>query len=202
MEIYLVRHAETEWNKEERLQGWSDSPLSDYGRQTAKKLAHKLESIPFNMAYSSDLGRARESVEILVGQRHIPIEYTKDLRELCLGPWEGKTFQEVKIQEPEKMKRYFESPQLHELEGYENYHDLQKRIKSFLGRLKESSYQHVLIVGHGVSVQCIINEILQIDLKDFWSRPLVRGMDITKIQLDNSVFKLISRAKQIEGKSY
>lgn len=202
MEIYLIRHAETEWNIEERLQGWSDSPLSQRGRRMALEMGKRLEKIDFDMVYSSDLGRARESTQLILGQRDLPRIYTSDLRELALGPWEGRLFEEVKRDYPREMDIYFHQPQLHKLPHCEDYYDLDKRIRSFLKRLISRDQQRVLVVGHGVSVQAILNLVEGIGLEEFWKRPLVRGMDLSLLSYEQGKFQIIERARDIEGKSY
>lgn len=204
MEIYLIRHAETEWNIEERLQGWSDSPLSHRGRVMAQEMGDRLRDLEFDMAYSSDLGRARESIGLLLKDRQVPIQYTDRLRELGLGPWEGKKFQEVKEAYPREMGIYFKKPLEHHLPNCENYRDLDRRIGSFLEELKEGAktYRRVLVVGHGVSVQAILNRVEGIPLEDFWKKPLVRGMEVSRLYYGQEGFQIMERARDIEGKSY
>lgn len=202
MEIYLIRHAETVWNIEERLQGWSDSPLSEKGRKMSEAMSIKLRDISFDKVYSSDLGRAKESVKLLVGNRNISIEYRKELRELALGKWEGLTFQEVKNRYPEEMEIYFNRPDLHKMENCEDYFDLQRRIRFFLKEISKIDQERILIVAHGVSVQAILNEIEGVNLQDFWGKPLVSGMDISQISYGPLGYSIVKRAKQIEGKSY
>ncbi|MDO5301919.1 MAG: histidine phosphatase family protein [Tissierellia bacterium] len=202
MEIYLLRHAQTAWNLESRLQGWSDSPLTEEGRRKAEEMARRLKDLKFDWAYSSDLGRARASLAPFLVGRELPVSYTSDLRELSLGPWEGRLYEEVCQREPEKFRIYFNDPAAHRVEGAETYGDLQLRIRRFLGQLKESSHQRVLIMAHGVSVQGILNEIQGKELASFWEEPLVEGMEITLLEYENGVFSLKKRAQPLKGPSY
>jgi broad specificity phosphatase PhoE len=89
--LLLVRHGETDWNADGRLQGQTDRPLSDFGRSQAQRLAGELESEEIEGIYSSDLSRARETAEI-VGQRlGLPVALDPELREKDWGTWEGLT---------------------------------------------------------------------------------------------------------------
>ena len=88
MEIYMIRHGETQWNKEKRLQGRVDIPLNEYGIQLAGITAHALQSIPFSRIYTSPLSRARETARILAGNR--PVELIEDNRLLEMGFGEGE----------------------------------------------------------------------------------------------------------------
>jgi 2,3-bisphosphoglycerate-dependent phosphoglycerate mutase len=89
--LLLVRHGETDWNAEGRLQGQTDRPLSDYGRRQAQRLAGELESEELVAIYSSDLARARETAEIVGERLGLPVELEPDLREKDWGTWEGLT---------------------------------------------------------------------------------------------------------------
>jgi len=89
--LLLVRHGETDWNAEGRLQGHTDRPLSDFGRRQARQLAEALEGEELEAIYSSDLARARETAEIVGERLGLPVELDPDLREKDWGTWEGLT---------------------------------------------------------------------------------------------------------------
>jgi broad specificity phosphatase PhoE len=87
--LLLVRHGETDWNAEGRLQGHTDRPLSDYGRRQARRLAEELEGEELEAIYSSDLARAHETAEIVGERLGLPVALEPDLREKDWGTWEG-----------------------------------------------------------------------------------------------------------------
>lgn len=87
--IYVFRHGETDWNKQKRIQGHSNIPLNQTGREQAQELRKKIEKIPFDIIYSSDLVRASETAEIAIKGREIEIKTTVALRETSLGEAEG-----------------------------------------------------------------------------------------------------------------
>jgi len=89
--LLLVRHGETDWNAEGRLQGHTDTPLNDYGRRQARALADELAGAPIDAVYTSDLARARETAEILGGRLGLPVALDPELREKNWGSWEGLT---------------------------------------------------------------------------------------------------------------
>ena len=90
-ELLLVRHGETDWNAEGRLQGHTDRPLNEYGRRQARRLADELAGEELAAIYSSDLLRARETAEILGERLGLPVVLEPELREKNWGNWEGLT---------------------------------------------------------------------------------------------------------------
>jgi broad specificity phosphatase PhoE len=95
--IYLVRHGETEWNQDKRIQGQTDIPLNERGRKQAEALAERLASVPLERIYTSDLGRTCETTRAIAGRqpRNVPVVSTPELRECDYGRWEGLTRVEV-----------------------------------------------------------------------------------------------------------
>jgi broad specificity phosphatase PhoE len=89
--LLLVRHGETDWNAEGRLQGHTDRPLNDFGRRQAAALAERLADDGVDAVYASDLARARETAEILADRLGLPVVTDPDLRERNWGNWEGLT---------------------------------------------------------------------------------------------------------------
>ncbi len=89
--LLLVRHGETDWNADGRLQGHTDRPLSDYGRWQARRLAEELADEELDAIYASDLARARETAEIVAEPLGLPVVLDPDLREKNWGNWEGLT---------------------------------------------------------------------------------------------------------------
>jgi broad specificity phosphatase PhoE len=90
-ELLLVRHGETDWNAEGRLQGHTDRPLNDVGRRQAAALAERLAGDGITAVYASDLSRARETAAILAARLELPVVLDPDLRERDWGNWEGLT---------------------------------------------------------------------------------------------------------------
>ena len=137
--LLLVRHGETDWNADGRLQGHTDRPLSDYGRRQARKLAAELEDEELEAIYSSDLARARETAEIVGERLGLPVVLDPDLREKDWGTWEGLT-----AVERDRVEFVGETTEAH-----------QERM---LGALRRISELHpgdgrVLVVTHGGSMR-------------------------------------------------
>lgn len=89
-QLYLVRHGETVWNTQKIIQGWHDSPLTKKGLEQAKQTAQKLRKIKFDQVFSSDLLRAQRTAEIIAADHDLAVKTSKMLREVAMGPFEGK----------------------------------------------------------------------------------------------------------------
>jgi broad specificity phosphatase PhoE len=137
--LLLVRHGETDWNAEGRLQGHTDRPLSDYGRRQARELAGDLENEGLVAIYSSDLARARETAEIVGERLGLPVALDPDLREKDWGTWEG-----LNAGERDRVEFVGESTEAH-----------QERMLRALRRIAERhpGAGRVLVVTHGGSMR-------------------------------------------------
>jgi broad specificity phosphatase PhoE len=144
--LLLVRHGETDWNADGRLQGQTDRPLSDFGRRQAHKLAEELADEPLEAIYSSDLVRARETAEIVEGRLGLPVTIDAGLRERDWGSWEGLT-----AVERDRVEFVGESTEEH-----------QERILRALRRIAEHhpGAGSVLVVTHGGSMRRVQTAVL------------------------------------------
>lgn len=104
--VYLIRHGETEWNRQLRFQGHQDSPLTKTGKRQANALGRRMREINFDDLYTSDLGRARHTAEIIAGFSGHGIRLDARLRERNYGVLEGLTEKETNARFPEVLSRF------------------------------------------------------------------------------------------------
>jgi len=167
-----MRHGKTDWNEIHKLQGRTDIPLNEEGKNMADLAKAQRDEIEFDVCYCSPLIRARETAEIVLRDRKIPIIVDERLIEMSFGIYEGveNSFKDPKnpvnviFKNPEEYKEAFE--------GAESFEDLFARTGSFLKEVVEPDLaegKHVLIVGHGAMNCSIICQVNQLPIKDFWS---------------------------------
>jgi broad specificity phosphatase PhoE len=151
--LLLVRHGETDWNRDGRWQGQSDTPLNDLGRRQARELAEQLDGV--DVVYSSDLARARETAEILAERPGLEIRLDPRLRERGFGAWEGLTSAEIESDFTEAHSRW-KAGEGSGADDAEPFEAFGQRVGSFL---QEVLHRHpgetVLVVGHGGSIRVI-----------------------------------------------
>ena len=150
--IVLVRHGETEWNRTRRVQGHTDIPLNDEGRRQARALAEELHGEQVDAVYASDLGRARETAEILAEARGADVIALPALREKHFGTWEGLTDTEVHARFPEAANGSWGDGETTE--------ELTERV---VAAVKAIAAAHagglVLVVTHGGPLRAILRHV-------------------------------------------
>ena len=114
MKLYLIRHGETDYNKMKRNQGQIDIPLNEYGRELAEKTREGLAEVPFDLCLCSPLSRARETAEIILEGRDIPIITDERLIEISFGRYEGRCWNPDTWDEemPRDLQCFFTEPGL------------------------------------------------------------------------------------------
>ena len=167
---FLVRHGETDWNKEARAQGQMDTPLNADGRAQAERIASRLESETFAAAYSSDLSRVVETARPIMRGRDVPIAYAKELREKHFGDWEGMTCDEIRAKHPDGFSRMFsDDSDFAAPGGGETDRDLCARAASFAERTRAAHPDDdLLIVAHGGSLRALIASLIGIPPHRMW----------------------------------
>ena len=166
-EIYLIRHGETDWNRDGICMGQLDIPLNERGRRQAERTAERLASERLDRLYSSDLSRALETAQIIARrQPHSPeIRIRKDLRELHYGHWQGYRREEVELRFAEAFREgdpHRVDPLSFQPQGGESVRQLYERaVRAFREILKESEGRSVAVVAHGGVIRHIVNYVLQ-----------------------------------------
>lgn len=199
MKLILVRHGETDWNKESRYQGQTDLELNETGKRQVEMLRNRLADTPIDLVYVSDLKRAMVSAQIITRGRDIVMVSRQELREINFGEFEGKTFEEIEAIYPDWVPTYFDFTS-YQGEGLEQ---VAARIKTFLSELagRNSSKQTVLVVGHGGSLRVMLCILLGIDVSKWWQISL-DTVSVTTIEGDagEAVLRKLNDTCHLEGK--
>jgi len=152
--LLLVRHGETDWNRDGRWQGGSDTRLNDVGREQARALAEQLDGELDFISYS-DLARARETAEIVAAELGLEVRLDPRLRERGFGSWEGLTTIEIEERFADAHRRWLagEGAGADDAEAFE---DFSARVEDFLSDvLRLHPGEEVLVISHGGSIRVI-----------------------------------------------
>jgi len=151
--IYLVRHGQTEFNRERRIQGHADSPLTELGVRQARAVGRLLRDLIGDPCgwriISSPLGRARATAEIVAASLgDLPVEFDDRLREMSWGPHDGRLRSELEAEHPETFGK---TGWAFDADSGESYDDVAARIGGWLNSLPPEPHRRIIAVSHGIS---------------------------------------------------
>lgn len=199
MKLYLVRHGETDWNKAKKVQGHSDIPLNDYGRELARKTAQGLKDVPFAVAYTSPLVRARETAQLILAGRNVPLIEDRRIMELGFGIGEGMQFRgENKDPRSEDFDKFFnDTAHYVPLKDGETILELEERVGDFLKDLYADERwkdKDILIATHGAALAAMLNCFEgQKDISKFWEGGVSRNCAVTIVEVENGSPKILEQ---------
>jgi 2,3-bisphosphoglycerate-dependent phosphoglycerate mutase len=189
--ILLVRHGETEWNAAKRIQGQTNSSLTERGRAQANTLADELDGESIAAVYSSDLDRARETAEILAARLDLPVVLDPALRERNFGSWEGKTVAELEEQWPGAWARWREG---NEGEGdVEDHLALAERVRDAIRRLAAAHPgERILVVAHGGVIRVILTDAAGLSYPEARRQQRsIANCDVSRLGVENGTVRLL-----------
>lgn len=175
LELWIVRHGETEWNVNGRIQGWQDIALTSLGSEQAKQLAIILEGIPFRAIYSSDLKRAYDTAQYLAAHHPLSVIVEPLLRERCFGDGEGM--------ERETMLQKFPR----DIPNAESPNQVSNRAIQFLNIIAHQ-YTHgrILSVSHGGFIRTLLKSV------GYSPVPRIHNTSVTCLRMKNRVWHVHS----------
>jgi len=188
--LILVRHGETEWNKDWRYQGQADLPLNKEGRRQALKLAKRLKEEKISAILSSDLKRAYQTANIIAKSHHLRVKKRTALREINYGVFEGLLLEEVKKRYKTILERWWDDPLSTRIPEGETLKEFKRRVSAVYVETTRrvvstdpagsDPQKTILIVAHGGSLRIIVACALGLKL------PQIR-----RIRFDNAGISII-----------
>jgi probable phosphoglycerate mutase len=191
----LVRHGETQWNRESRFQGIRDIPLNDNGREQGRKAAEFLKDVSLDFAVSSPMLRPKETAEIILQpHQNVTLETDSELIEICHGLWEGKLESEIEAEFPGLLTEWKETPETVQMPEGENLQQVWDRAiaawdKIVAGYADSETPQTGLVVAHDAINKVILCYLLGLKPDNFWN-----------IKQGNGAVSVIDYPQGTEGK--
>ena len=194
MRLYMMRHGETDWNKQHLWQGRTDIPLNEKGRYVAKLTQEGLKDIPFDLAYCSPLCRAKETAQIVLDGRDIPLIEDERIIEMGFGPYEAQDMRQL----DQRMRTFFEHPEQYDVpEGAESFEEVLEREASFLNELcakKEYQDKTILIATHGAALSGLLCLIKKNPISKFWLKNVHKNCGMTIVDVQDGEMKILQEA--------
>ena len=170
--LHLIRHGETAWNAEGRVQGQTDASLNDTGREQASALKHDLSDIPIARVYVSSSVRARDTATLAFGHLSVEFIYLDELREIYLSDWEGQLYSEVELTHSQEVHHFRNAPHQFNYPGAETFLQLQARgLAAVQDIIQQSQGLDVAVVSHGAWIKAVLSHYEGRPLSEFWQPP-------------------------------
>ena len=199
MHLFIVRHGETNANKEGYLQGWSNDPLNENGRILAEITGRNMKGIKFDSCISSPLIRARETAEIILheSENDAPIDFEDRIKEINFGAFERTNIREKKV------TRFFHQPNInYKYPEGESILEVMERTQGFLKELINRDDGKVyLITTHGCALRAMLNYLYD-NPSDFWHGHVPYNCCVNIIKVENGKARLISDDKLFYDPKY
>ncbi|HIV26302.1 MAG TPA: histidine phosphatase family protein [Candidatus Scatomonas pullistercoris] len=194
MRIYVIRHGETSWNVQRKLQGHKGADLDEKGVRLAEITAEALKDVPFAVCYTSPLLRARHTAEILLRGRNIPVIEDPRIQEISFGEWEGLCCAPGRMEMPEeKFQKFYDSPfEFGAPPGGESIRDVCARTADFYQELihnREYRDKTVLVSTHGCACRAFLNNVYE-NRQDFWHGGVPMNCAVNIVDVANGTGRL------------
>ncbi len=180
-ELILIRHGETDYNRDNRFLGHTDIGINETGRKQAKRLKAILSGEEIHEVYCSDLIRCRETAEIIGFEKEI--EFTQNLREMNFGEWEGLMWKELLASHRDEYTRWRDDWINRSIPGGESFHDMSRKVITEIERIKENDGIKA-VVTHGGCIRTVIGHYLMDSLERSWHFQIDNGT-ICRISFNN-----------------
>ena len=186
--IYLIRHGQTEWNVERRMQGRTDSPLTALGLDATKKLAVDFPKV--GKIYCSPIGRTVHTANILFGEQTIVCD--DRLREIDLGDWEGRLQADLDREDPEMHFNFWNAPHRYQKEGAESFSQVADRAaECFMELAERHAGETIAVVSHTTVIRSILFSIEPRDLAEFWNPPAIYPASVSEVEILDGVPRIV-----------
>ncbi|WP_334154931.1 histidine phosphatase family protein [Tepidimonas sp.] len=164
--ILAIRHGETAWNRDARIQGQIDIPLNDTGHWQAERTAAALADEPIDALYSSDLSRARQTAEALARQRGLTVQMHPGLRERHFGAFQGRTWADLEQEHPDVVHAWKKRVPDFAPPGGESLLALRARVEATFAELAaRHPGQAIAVVSHGGVLDILYRAAARVDLQ-------------------------------------
>ena len=188
-ELYLIRHAQAEGNRYHMMQGHWDGGVTSLGRRQIEDLAERFRETPLDAVYASDLYRALVTAGAAAGWKGLPVQPLPALREINVGPWEGRFFGDLQWQQPEAIRRFLLDPDSWSLEGAETYADVTARAYPALEAIaRRHEGQRVAVCSHGITIRCLLSKILGVSLAETRNLPIAANTAVSLLRWEGGRF--------------
>ncbi len=189
LEVILIRHCETDYNKDRRFAGITDVGINKKGTKQAKLLKNKLKNEKIDIVYSSNLTRCRETLEIINIKSEVV--YSKNLQEMDFGVWEGLTYEEAEKNHGELVLEWKKDWINYTIPKGESFSIMSKRLIDEFEIIKNKHSGKIAVISHGGCIRAILGHYLMDSIKECWKFYVENG-SVSRLSFDDKFVYLKS----------
>ena len=179
--FYIVRHGQTDWNILGKTQGHGNSDLTPQGIEQAKELSEDIGKYSIDYIFSSDLGRAMQTAQILGDKLNIEVQKTEALREMGFGVWEGLLIKEIQKDYSDIYATWRNEPLLVNIPEGETLKIIKERVDAFIKELNEKyDNKNIILVTHSITLRVMLLSFLESGMENIY-----------RIKQDNTALNIV-----------
>lgn len=183
LELTFVRHGETDGNKKQLYQGWTNTPLNEIGIWQAERLAQRFKQQEFDCIYSSPLSRSLKTASIINRYHGLKIHEVKHIKEINFGEWENMSRYQLEELYPNHLQEWRNDWKKFVIPGGESLEIAYERITSWLDRfIKDKDQGKVLIVSHAGAIRAMVSRLVGRGIEGHWNY-MVNNCSISCIKI-------------------
>lgn len=184
--LYLIRHGETDWNKQKKFQGWTDIDLNENGKMQAELLGERFKDIKVDEIYSSPLQRSVNTAKPIAQIKNLSIIENENFKEINFGEWEGLTVSEIYEKAGEDFVTFMKKPEEGTFPGDGSFANVTKRIAEGLEEVLDGKEdKNIVIVSHGGIVRLTISYLMNFP-GDWYNKTWIDNTSVSVIELSKN----------------
>ena len=192
--LYLIRHAEAEGNLYRIAQGQYNSILTDLGQQQVRALERRFADIHIDAVYASDLYRTCATAAAIYIPKKLPLHRCRDLREICVGVWEQKTWGEIARTDPEQMENFSHRLHLWHAEGAETPAQVRDRVLHAVEKIAaENDGRTVAVFSHGCAIRILLATVQGYSLEQLGQTPTGSNTAVSLLEWEGGKLHVVYR---------
>ena len=194
MKLWLVRHGETEANVAGLYSGHAPTALTERGIRQAQTLGKRLQAVPFQRAFCSELERTQRTASLLLGDRNVPLQSFAALNEMFFGDWEMRHHRDLQQEDAENYAAWCADWQHAAPTNGEGFQAFAERVRGFTVTLSQfRELDHLLIVGHQGVLSLLVAQLLNMPDSAMWHFPIEHGAwSLVDLQPDFTTLRVLN----------
>ncbi len=194
MRLYIMRHGETSWNKQRKLQGQTDILLGEEGIRLAKECGEAMKDIDIDLVISSPLIRAKQTAELVMAGRELPMITDRRISEISFGDWEGQCIDQSDVLPEDFKEKFYKDPlNCPRAPRGESFQGVINRTREFYeSLLRNKAYENanIFISTHGAASRCLLTNFYE-DKDNIWRGGVPKNCTVTIVEVTDGVGKVV-----------